>query len=237
MTDLLLTHASYFSIFLVLVLTGSGLPIPEEVPVILAGVLSAPPDPKFNPLLAFAWCLAGAIVGDCVMYAIGYRFGRPVLQDHRWISRFITPEREIQIEEQFRKHGLKVFFIARFLVGIRSPVYLTAGILRVSFRRFLMIDSVCATMVVGTFFWLSFLFGGTIGKWLKRAEYVFTAGVVLAVIIVGLYFWSRHKQKIAQADPKTLSDNEENHSLSDAAANFPNITPPNSPSTHSNVEK
>ena len=116
------------------------------------------------------------------MYVIGYHFGRPVLREHPWFARFVTPEREIQIEQQFRLHGLKVFFVARFLVGLRSPVYLTAGILRVSFRRFFLIDLFCATMVVGTFFLLAFLFGETIVNWAKRAELGFTIAVVLALV-------------------------------------------------------
>jgi membrane protein DedA with SNARE-associated domain len=197
MADLILTHVSYLSIFFVLVLTGSGLPIPEELPIILAGVLSSGADPKLNCWLAFICCILGAIVGDCVMYFIGYHFGRPVLREHPWFARFVTPEREIQIEQKFREHGLKVFFIARFMVGIRSPVYLTAGILRVSFRRFLMIDLLCATVVVGTFFWLAYLFGETIAKWVKRAEFGFTIAVVLAIAVVATYFWRRHKNKLA----------------------------------------
>jgi len=187
---------SYIGIFMGLVLTGSGLPIPEEFFIITAGVLSADPDPTLNPWLAFGTCLLGAIVGDCVMYVIGYHFGRPVLREHPWIARFVTPEREIQIEEQFRKHGLKVFFVARFLVGLRSPVYLTAGILRVSFRRFLMIDLFCATMVVGTFFWLAYRYGETIANWAKRAEVGFTILVVLAITVVGIYLWRRYKGKL-----------------------------------------
>jgi len=197
LTDLLLTHGSYLLIFAILVLTGSGLPIPEEVPVLAAGILSI--KGTLNPPLAFMWCVLGAIVGDCVMYVIGYHFGRPVLSDHPWFARFVTPEREIQIEQEFRKHGFKVFFIARFLVGLRSPVYLTAGILRVSFRRFLMIDLFCATMVVGTFFWVTYLLGETLAKWVKRAEVGITVVVVLALAGAGIYFWRRHKRKAARS--------------------------------------
>jgi membrane protein DedA with SNARE-associated domain len=193
MTDLFLTHGSYLSIFLVLVLTGSGLPIPEEIPIATAGILSAVGN--LNPWLAFVSCLLGAIIGDCVMYVIGYHFGRSVLREHPWFARFVTPEREIQIEQQFRLHGLKVFFVARFLVGLRSPVYLTAGILRVSFRRFFLIDLFCASIVVGTFFLLAYLFGETVVNWAKRAELGFTIAVVLALIGVGIYFWWWHKKK------------------------------------------
>jgi membrane protein DedA with SNARE-associated domain len=209
-TGLLIEHASYLSIFFVLVLTGSGLPIPEEVPIILAGVLSAPPGAELNPGLAFMWCLLGAIIGDCVMYAIGYNFGRAVLREHPWFARFVTPEREIQIEQQFRNHGLKVFFIARFLVGLRTPVYLTAGILRVSFRRFFLIDLFCATMVVGTFFSLAYIFGKQIAEWAKRGEVVFTIAVILGLAVVSIYLWRRYKRKLAASDPHPCNDVPDN---------------------------
>jgi membrane protein DedA with SNARE-associated domain len=193
MTDILVTHGSYVAITLVLILTGSGLPVPEEVPIIAAGILSA--SATLDPIIAFACCLFGAIVGDSVMYWIGYHFGRAVLRDHPWFARWVTPERETQIEGMFREHGLKVFFIARFLVGLRSPVYLTAGILRVSFKRFFLIDLVCATAVVGTFFGLTYFFGKHITQWFHRAQILVTVGAVIAVVGVGVYLWRRYRRK------------------------------------------
>jgi membrane protein DedA with SNARE-associated domain len=200
MTDFLVSHGSYLAITLVLIMTGSGLPLPEEVPIIAAGILAA--HGKLDPWLAFGCCLFGAVVGDAIMYWIGYHFGRGVLREHRWWARYITPEREAQIETMFRRHGLKVFFVARFLVAIRSPVYLTAGIMRVSFRRFLLIDLLCATVVVGVFFFLTFFFGEHIAGWFKHAEGWFTLAVVVAGVCGGLYLWRRHKQKTIRGRPE-----------------------------------
>lgn len=194
MTDILLTHGSYFVITLVLILTGSGLPVPEEVPIIAAGILSA--NQTLNPFIAFACCLFGALIGDCLMYWIGFHFGRGVLREHPWWARFVTPERESQIEEQFHRHGFKVFFVARFLVGLRSPVYLTAGIMQVSFKRFFVIDLICATSVVGTFFWLTYLFGQYIPQIVHQAEVWLTLAVVIGVAVVGFYGWRRHCRKM-----------------------------------------
>jgi membrane protein DedA with SNARE-associated domain len=196
MTDLLLAPSSYLAIILVLVLTGSGFPIPEEVPVIAAGILSA--NGTLDPLMAFLCCLFGAIGGDCVVYWVGYHFGRGVLRDHRWWARFITPEREAQIEQKFRRHGLKVFFIARFLVGLRSPVYLTAGILRVSFRRFFLIDLICATAVVGTFFGLTYLFGKHIAEYANSVASIVSLVVVIVLGCFGYRLWRRHCQRLEQ---------------------------------------
>jgi membrane protein DedA with SNARE-associated domain len=188
----------YLGITFVLILTGSGLPVPEEVPIITAGVRAGAG--LLNPWIALACCLVGALVGDSIMYWIGYHFGRGVLQDHpRW-ARWVTPQREDQIESMFAKHGLKVFFVARFLVGLRSPVYLTAGILRVSFRRFVLIDLICATAVVSTFFGITYKFGQNSDKILKlirEAQVGLTIGVVIALACIGFYLWRRWQKKKA----------------------------------------
>jgi membrane protein DedA with SNARE-associated domain len=201
---------TYVAITLLLILTGSGLPIPEEVFIIAAGVMSAPPNATLNPFIALSCCLVGALVGDCVMYWIGYHFGRGVLRERRWFARFVTPEREERIEEMFHEHGLKVFFVARFLVGLRTPVYLTAGILRVSFKKFVLIDLICAAAVVGMFFSLAYFFGENVSawyKWIQRGERVVTVVVVIAVACVALFLWRRYRrQRLPSPGKKRLED-------------------------------
>ena len=199
MIDFLMANGSYLGIIVVLILTGSGLPVPEEVPIIAAGVLAA--HGQLNPWLALASCLIGALLGDCVMYWIGHHFGRRVLREHHWWTRFVKPGREAQIEAMLQRHGLKVFFLARFLVGIRAPVYLSAGILRVPFRRFLLIDLFCASSVIGLFFGLSYRYGTTITHLIHDVEYVLTGIVLVTLLGVGIYFWRRHRRPIKRRRP------------------------------------
>ncbi|HYW78848.1 MAG TPA: DedA family protein [Thermoguttaceae bacterium] len=198
MIEILLGHGSYLLIIVVLVLTGSGLPIPEEVPIVAAGILAS--HGRLDPHWAMAACLFGALAGDCVMYWIGYHFGRSVLREHPWWAHFVRPEREAQIEQMIAQHGLKVFFLARFLVGLRSPVYLSAGILRVPFRRFLLIDLVCATSVIGLFFMLSYRYGQTITGWIRRAEFGLWGIVILVLLGVGVFYWRRRRRNQRQAE-------------------------------------
>ncbi len=201
------THVSYLGIIAILVFTGTGFPIPEEVPVMLAGIASH--YGQLNPWLALAACLLGAVGGDCVMYAIGYHFGHNVLRDHPWFARFLKPDREAHIERMIHSHGVKVFFVARFLVGLRSPVFLTAGILRVPFRRFIVIDTVCAAIVVSFFFGLSFFFAAYIEelwKLIRNGQVTLTVVLVVAVAAVALlYFrrrWARHERVRQWRDKK-----------------------------------
>ena len=73
MTEQLVGQLGYFGIALILVLGGLGLPIPEEAPIILAAVLS-----KSGRLwwpLALAACMAGVLIGDFIVYFLGFIYG------------------------------------------------------------------------------------------------------------------------------------------------------------------
>ena len=204
-------RGSYLGIVLFLTLTGVGLPVPEEVPIVAAGALSKAGALRWY--YALPACLVGALLGDSLMYAIGRFFGGRVLKEHPWWSGFLTPEREKTIEELIKKHGIKAFFVARFLVGLRSPFYLTAGILRVKYRWFLLADFICATIVIGGFFGLAYLFGDRITGLIQSAERSLTL-VVLVVALVALAvitFFSFRKRRIRMLDqdPEALFENRE----------------------------
>lgn len=192
MLDFQLDHISYVGIILVLVLTGSGLPIPEEVPIVAAGYGAS--IGTLNPWGAFAACLVGALAGDAVLYTIGYHFGHSLITRHPRFAHLLHAEQEAKIEQMIRKHGLKVFFLARFMVGIRAPVYLAAGVLRMPFKRFLLIDAVCASSVVGLFFGLSYAYGEHLAGLIRRSEIGFTVLVVVGVAVVVCYFLIKRRR-------------------------------------------
>ena len=197
MLEFLSSHVSYLGIIVVLVLTGTGLPIPEELVVGVAGWAAA--NGQLNsPWLAFASCLVGALGGDCLLYWIGYHFGYSVLREHRILARFLRPEREQRIEQMIDRHGPKVFFFARFLVGLRSPIFLVAGILRIPFRRFILIDSLCATCVIGVVFGLSYRYAEQIEqllKWIQGGQLTLTVLIVAAVVTVVVVYWRRRQRR------------------------------------------
>ncbi len=199
-----LASGSYIAILVVLVLTGMGLPLPEEVPIVAAGVLSA--HDHLNPWLALAVCIAGALLGDTASYWLGYHFGRGLLQRHRWWARVVTPERELRLERLIRAHGLKIFFTARFLIGIRSAIYLTAGILRISFVRFILIDAACAALIISVFFGLSYWFGEQVGHWIRQGEWAITIAVVVGCLVVLVVaVWRYSKRAAALLDSPELA--------------------------------
>jgi membrane protein DedA with SNARE-associated domain len=204
-------RGSYLGIVVFLALTGIGLPIPEEVPIVAAGVASRAQ--ALHWYYALPACLVGALLGDSLMYAIGRFFGAKVLKEHPWWSGFLTPEREQTIEALINKHGIKAFFVARFLVGLRSPFYLTAGILRVKYRWFLFADFVCASVVIGGFFGLAYLFGDRITGLIQSIERSFTVVAVLvslvALAVVAFFSFRKRRIRMLDQDPDALFENRE----------------------------
>jgi membrane protein DedA with SNARE-associated domain len=147
------------------------------------------------------------------MYAIGRFFGARILKEHPWWSGFLTPERERTIENLLRKHGIKAFFVARFLVGLRSPFYLTAGILKVKYRWFLLADFICASIVIGGFFGLAYLFGERITGLIQTATTGFTAiSIALAVValtVIAFFSFRQRRIRMLDQDPEALFENRE----------------------------
>lgn len=189
-----LLQFGYLGIILFLVLTGCGMPIPEEVAIVFAGWGSS--QGHLDPTYAAAACLFGALLGDSIMYAIGYHFGHSLMAEHPKLGKFVGAEREEYFERAIQRHGFKVMLLARFMVGVRGPVYLAAGVVRMPFRRFLLWDVICASIVVGTFFALSFFYGNQITELIRNAEATFTLIVAVLGIIVGAWWLRRRRHRL-----------------------------------------
>ena len=199
----------YLGIVLVLILSGLGLPIPEEVVVVAAGVLSHDSE-SFKWQYAYLACLGGAMAGDIVVYSIGRYLGHGFFLRYPWFARLMHEEREAKMEEVIKNHGFKVFFVARFMVGVRVPLYLAAGVVRMSWPRFLLINVFCATTVVSIAFWLGHRYGKQVVESISNGQGGLTIIVLLVVVIgVGFYLFRRHKRKMIKAAKDDDAPSEE----------------------------
>lgn len=196
MSDWILQSGSYLGIFLFMVLTGCGLPLPEEVAIVFAGVRSA--HGEMATPAAFLACLAGALIGDAAMYGIGRKFGRSLMRRKPKLAKLLHADREEYFEQAILRHGFKVLLIARFMVGVRGPVYLAAGVVRMPFRRFLLWDLVCASVVVSAFFAISYYLGAyldraTIGRLVRDTEMLIT--VIALTVAAGVAFIALRRRR------------------------------------------
>ncbi|MEM9185764.1 MAG: DedA family protein [Planctomycetota bacterium] len=221
MLELIVEKASYLGFIAFLALCGLGLPVPEEAPLVLAGVLSSNGSLE-HPTWAFGACLLGALLGDSVMYFIGRRLGHGYLMKHPHFARFVDPEREEKFEHIVTRHGFKLVLVTRFLVGLRGPVYFAAGAARVPYWRFLLWDLFAATIVVSVVFGLGYYYGEQIAKWVRMAELAATLVVVAGVALVGFLLYGR-LQKRMHAALEHLADEVEEEEAAEANAEPPRV--------------
>ncbi len=146
---------AYLGLFLVLFAAGMGLPIPEEGPVAAAGALAH--GGVIRWWIALPVCLVGVLSGDVVLYWVGRHWGERILE-WRVVRRVLSPEREARLKTGYHRHGVKILFTARHVVGLRAAAFLTAGIARVPFWRFISVDTVAALVGVPVSFSIAFLF-------------------------------------------------------------------------------
>jgi membrane protein DedA with SNARE-associated domain len=140
---------------LVLLGAGLGLPVPEELPILAAGVLAH--EGVVRWWIALPLCLAAILGGDSALYWMGRHWGERILE-WRMVRRVLTPEREARFLGAYRRHGVKIVFTARHVAGVRAAAFLTAGIARVPFGRFLAVDAAAALVGVPLSFGLAFFF-------------------------------------------------------------------------------
>lgn len=190
-SDLIVARLGYLGIVLVLVLGGLGLPVPEEAPIILAAVLSR--GGKMAWPLALASCFAGVLIGDFVVYALGYFQGERVLS-FRITRRFLTREREAQIKGYFHRHGIRILITGRFVPGFRTAAYLTAGILRLPPMKLFLADCCAATMSTLLMFGLGYFFA----RWIETGGWKQTQGYLVVAAGLGLAAWLLHRHYKAQ---------------------------------------
>ncbi len=179
-------HLGYLGIITVLVLGGLGLPVPEEAPIILAGVLSRRGQMVWT--LALGASFLGVVVGDFIVYFLGYWHGERVLS---WplTRRFLTIQREAQIKGYFHRHGVKILILSRFAPGFRTAAYLTAGILRLPTLKLMVADSIAASLSTSLMFAAGFFFT----KWIEQSlEEVKRYAIVLLAAAVGAFLLHRY---------------------------------------------
>ena len=188
---LYLEEFTYAGIFLILILVGFGLPFPEEAILILSGYLAFLQYTSLPETLLVAF--TGVIVGDSALFYLGRRWGRIVLNHHR-LGWLFTRRRLARARRFFYRYGKRTIFIARFISGVRAPVYLTAGTMGMKGKSFLLMDTLAAIINVPFFVYIGFFFGediDTVLRVLRRTEYVLLG----LALIVGLLFYIRLKRK------------------------------------------
>lgn len=191
---LLFAQSGYLAVFAALLLCGAGVPLPEDITLVAGGVIAGLGYAQLHAMIAVA--LAGVLIGDAGMFLLGHRHGARVMR-WPWVARVLTAERYARVQEKFARYGNRLLFVARFLPGMRTAVYLSAGAShRVSFLRFVLLDGLAALISVPTWVYLGYVGADNrawLTLWIRRGQHgLWMIGALLA-LAVGAWWW-RHRR-------------------------------------------
>lgn len=185
----------YMAVFAMMIASGFGFPLPEEVTIISVGVLAymgANPDlfpppfpgaPVVNGYEAAAFVSLAVFLADNLVYWLGRGFGRKIRKMPRFQG-FLSGPINDKINTFIKKYGNYAAFIFRFTPGIRFPAHLFLGMSKFSAIAFMLIDGIAVLISVPTQILLVHHFGEPI----LATLYKFKVYVGIALLIGILYF-------------------------------------------------
>lgn len=146
----------YLAVFLALTMAGLGVPIPEELTVVVSGYLTALGHLHLG--LALLTCYAGVLAGDVVTYCIG-RFGARQFLRTRYGRLIISRKRLVKVQSYYRSYGPYYLLGARQIPGVRFPSFFMAGMLKMSLLKFLLFDGLAGLVSMPAVFTIAYYFG------------------------------------------------------------------------------
>ncbi len=136
----LLGNLTYPTIFLLMLLESTVVPVPSELVVSPAAYHAA--GGHLNVLLVILFATIGADVGASINYVAGYFLGRPIIYKFA-NSRIghlclLNQEKVEKSEKYFYDHGVVATLTGRLIPGIRHLISIPAGLSKMPYWKFLL---------------------------------------------------------------------------------------------------
>ncbi len=176
-------HFPYAGLFILLILGGLGLPLPEDATLMLCGFLLF--NGTVKPVPAFLVVYAGLLLADVMIYWFGRTYG-DAITGHRWFQKLISQQRLEELKERFRKRGLVYILIGRHIIGIRVQLFLAAGVIKMPLPRFILADGLSATLTIALMTGIGHMGGSSldaIGKNVARIEHFLALGLIAGLLV------------------------------------------------------
>lgn len=187
---------SYLGLFVLLILGGLGVPFfPEDLILISCGMLIS--FEIIDPIPGVSLAYLGLVISDSLLYYAGRRFGRRIVTNRRF-EKIVSPHKFLLLERKFVKHSILIMLAGRLLIGFRTQVFILAGVTKVPFIKFFLIDAFGSAIVL-TIMVSAGYFGGrfleNVKKGMLYIEYALAFLVILAIILLIIYFSFKYLTK------------------------------------------
>lgn len=188
--------------FIAVFMTASsfGLPVPEEVVLVSAGLVAylaqnperfPPPTPDAEGVSVYTLmvvCFLAVFLSDLLVYSIG-KFVGAKLMKYPVIKRQMEGSTYARIQKWFHQYGSWCCGIFRFTPGLRFPGHLSCGLLGIPLWKFLAIDGTAALISVPTQVWFVATYGEVILNSLQQFKFYLFGGLA----ILFLLWWIKNR--------------------------------------------
>lgn len=176
--------AVYLLVGLVVGIESIGIPLPGEIVLVAASILSSRHDLAVSPFGVALAGVLGAVIGDSIGFAVGRRYGTSLFN---WLGKrfpkHVNPDLVAYAEHIFARYGVLAVFVGRFIALLRILAGPLAGSLRLAYSKFL-IANVCGAIAwAGGTTYLVYYLGTSAESALSKFSYIALAvAVVLAIL-------------------------------------------------------
>lgn len=196
----LIENAPYLGVVGVILISGLGVPIPEDIPLLVGGYLCGTGQANIYIMLPLSF--AALLGADMMLYFLGRRYGQQITA---WplFRRFLDPAHLQRAEQVFHKHGGKALFVVRFLPGIRAATFFTAGTFRIPVWKMLVFDGGAALLSAPALVLVGYFGHDYIEAVRETAAGVQIAVTITMVVLVAGFIWfkvRRHRRQLAEME-------------------------------------
>lgn len=201
--------AVYLVVALLVMVESMGVPLPGEVTLVAAAILSSHHQLDVSHLWVAVAGTAGAVVGDSIGYGVGHHVGRRLLVwlRHRFPRHFGAKE-IAYAEAVFTRHGVWAVFFGRFVALLRIFAGPLSGVLRLPYHRFLPANALGgATWAFATTYGI-YVLGTVAEQWLKTFAWAGLAAFVVGGLLASTLLGRRVRRAVdhfAEHHPKAVA--------------------------------
>jgi len=130
--------------------------------------------------------IATVVLGATNLYLLSRHYGHRLLEGRLGRLIHVTPERLDKAEAWFGRYGALTIIFGRHVPGLRIPITVAAGLLRVPYRVFAPSVVVSTAIWAGIGLWLGATVGAAIGNVLFDRGWIYIVGLGLVIVVLAI---------------------------------------------------
>ena len=191
----LLGNLNYTTVFILMMLESTVIPVPSELVVSPAAYHAAAGN--LDMMLVILFATLGADLGATINYVAGYYLGRPIIYrfaNSKWGKMCLLNQEKVEHSEKyFDNHGMVATITGRLIPGIRHLISIPAGLAKMNYWKFLLYTTIgagvwnCILAALGWYLHTIVPEEQLHDKILEYGEYIKWIIIVLVIIAIAYF--------------------------------------------------